>query len=300
MASKQSGIVANMYRAFLASPGEDAILQGTEQWDALTAEPGGLDYAEVEIAGVTSLWAVPKKAASGPVLLCIHGGGFVSGSIYSHRKMFAHIAKAVGARALIVGYHLLPEGHFPVPVDDVVQAYRWLLEQGTNAKDIVLIGDSVGGWLTIAAQLRARELGLPLPAAAVPLSPSVDLEVNGESMRTNAGKDALFNQAWIKQLVGDFLGETSPRDPTANPLYADLAGLGPLYIQVGDQELLLDDSRMLAEHARRSGVEVRLDIFEGQQHTFQMAAGRAPEADDAIARIAEWVRATVAGTVQVA
>jgi acetyl esterase/lipase len=300
MASTQSGIVANMYRAFLDSPAEDAVLQGFGQWDALTAEPGGLDYTEVEIAGVTSLWAVPKNATSTPVLLCIHGGGFVSGSIYSHRKMFAHIARAVGARALIVGYHLLPEGHFPVPVDDVVQAYRWLLEQGTNAKDIVLVGDSVGGWLTIAAQLRARELGLPLPAAAVPLSPSVDVEVNGESMRSNAGKDALFNQTWIKQLMGDFLGETSPRDPMANPLYADLAGFGPLYIQVGDQELLLDDSRMLADHARRCGVGVRLDVFEGQQHTFQMAAGRAPEADDAIARIAEWVRATVVEAVQVA
>jgi epsilon-lactone hydrolase len=204
--------------------------------------------------------------------------------------MFAHIARVAGARALIVGYHLLPEGIYPVPVNDVVAAYRWLLHQGVNANQIAFVGDSVGGWLTVVAQLRARELGLPLPAAAAPLSPAVDLDVSSESMRTNAGKDALFSQDWIKQLVADFLGGASPHDPMANPLFADLSGFGPLYIQVGDQELLLDDSRLLAEHARRCGVDVRLDVFEGQQHTFQMAAGRAPEADEAMARLGEWLR----------
>lgn len=151
-------------------------------------------------------------------------------------------------------------------------------------------GDSAGGGLSITAQLRAGERGLPLPAAAMPLSPWVDMEVTGASMQSNSGRDALFNQPWVKQLAESFLAGGSPRDPQANPLYGDLAGLGPLYIQVGDQELLLDDSHRLAEHARQAGVEVRLDVFEDQQHTFQMAAGRAPEADEAIRALAEWAR----------
>ena len=290
MPSKQSGVVAKLYHAFLANPAEDDLVRDQQQWDVLTTEPGGTDYVETDAGGVPAMWAVPKGCAQDRVLLCIHGGGFVSGSIYTHRKLFAHLAGAAGVRALIVGYRLLPEGVHPAPVDDVVAAHRWLLDQGVEAEHIAFTGDSAGGGLAVTAQVRARAQGLPLPAAAMPMSPWVDMEVRGETMRSNSGRDALFNQAWIEQLAATFLGGSSPRDPCANPLYADLAGLGPISIQVGDQELLLDDSRMLAEHARRAGVDVRLDVFPGQQHSFQMAAGRAPEADDAIRRLAGWVR----------
>jgi acetyl esterase/lipase len=228
------------------------------------------------------------------VLLCFHGGGFVSGSIYTHRRLFAHLAKAAGARALIAGYPLLPDGGaYPVPVDHAVAAYRWLLDQGVDAGHIAFAGDSAGGLVSISAQLRARDEGLPLPAATMLLSPWVDMEVAGETMVSNAGTEALFNQAWVKQLADGYLGGSSPRDPHVNSLYADLTGFGPLYIQVGGHEVLLDDSRRLAEHAEKAGVEVRLDVFPEMQHTFQMMAGRAPEADDAIRRLAAWVRPTL-------
>jgi monoterpene epsilon-lactone hydrolase len=265
-------------------------------WDALTSEPGGVDYLETDAGGVPAMWAVPKGSDRHRVLLCIHGGGFVSGSMYTHRKMFAHLAKAVGVRALIVNYRLLPEGGHPAPVDDVLAAYRWLLDQGIDANHIVFSGDSAGGGLCITAQLRARDQGLPLPAAAMLISPWVDMEGTGETMRSNSTKDALFNLPWVKELAANFLGASSPRDPHVNPLYGDVAGLGPIYIQVGDQELLLDDSRRLAEHAEKAGVEVRLDIFPEMQHTFQMMAGRAPEADDAIRRMGEWVRPKLGNT----
>ena len=296
MASKQSEAVKALYRSWLSTMAEHPEWSPEDQrdliegWNVLTTEPGGVDYLEVDAGGVPALWAAPHGADTERVLLCIHGGGFISGSMHTHRKLFAHLAKAAGARALIPNYRLLPEGQHPGPVDDIVGTYRWLLDQGIGAERIAITGDSAGGGLAVTTQLRARDAGLPLPAAAMPLSPWVDMEVVGETMASNSGKDVLFSREWVAQMAGGFLGAADPKDPYVNPLYADLTGLPPLYIQVGGDELLLDDSRRLAEHAEKAGVEVRLDVFPDQQHTFQMMAGRAPEAIDAIARLAEWVR----------
>jgi acetyl esterase/lipase len=274
----------------MARPGDDG--PDDESWGDLTAEPRDVDYIETDAGGVRSMWAAPKRCEPDRVLLCVHGGGFVSGSIYTHRKLFGHLAKATGARALSVGYRLLPDGGaYPAPVDDVEEAYRWLLEQAIASDRIAFAGDSVGGWLSIAAQLRARENGLPLPAAAVLLSPCVDMEATGESYETNRDRDPFFDRNLVLGLIRGFLAGTGdPRDPLVNPLYADLSGLGPIYIQVGGDEVLLDDARKLDQHARSGGVDTRLDVFPQMLHTFQMAAGRAPEADDAIRRIADWVR----------
>ena len=164
MPSKQSAAVRRRWEAArlaVVQPGFEA--PDDESWGDLTAEPRGVDYLETEAGGLPAMWAVPKGASTDRVLMCIHGGGFVSGSIYTHRKMFGHLAKATGARALLVSYRLLPEGVFPGPVDDVTNAYRWLLDQGISAGRIAFAGDSVGGWLAITVQLRAREQGLPLP-----------------------------------------------------------------------------------------------------------------------------------------
>ena len=273
MPSKQSEAVKRRWEmARMAMERPDVEPPDDESWGDLTAEPRAVDYLETEAGG-------------GP------GGGFVSGSIYTHRKMFGHLAKATGARALLVSYRLLPEGKYPVPVDDVAAAYRWLLDLGTAPGHIAFAGDSVGGWLAVTVQLRARDQGLSLPAAAMLISPSADLEVNGESYDTNRDKDPFFQREIVRGLMRNFLGEGGdPRDPLASPLYADLSGLGPVYIQVGGDEALLDDARRLDSRAGEAGVDVRLDVFPGMLHTFQMGAGRAPEADDAIRRMASWVR----------
>jgi acetyl esterase/lipase len=292
MPSKQSEAVRRHWESgwlAMTQPGYEG--PDDESWGDLTAEPRAVDYLETEAGGLPAMWAVPKGASTDRVLMCMHGGGFMGGSIYTHRKMFGHLAKAAGVRALIVSYHLLPEGVFPVPADDVTNAYRWLLEQGISADRIAFAGDSVGGWLAVTVQLRAREQGLPLPAAALLMSPCVDMEVTGESYETNRDSDPFFKPEVVRQIVGNFLGEgTDPRDPRVSPLYADLDGLGPVYIQAGGDETLVDDARLLDEHARKAGVDVRLDVFPGMLHTFQMAAGRAPEADDAIRALADWVR----------
>jgi epsilon-lactone hydrolase len=262
-----------------------------EEWPQVTAEPGGVDYVEVEAGGVPAMWITPKAAAADRVILSMHGGGFVTGSMYTHRKLFGHLAKAVGARGLVVDYRRPPEHIHPAPVEDVVSAYRWLLDQGIEASHVAFTGDSAGGGMVVTAMLLARDRGLPLPAAGMPLSPWFDFEATGASQETNAGTDALLNAKLGRVLAGMFLGDSGdPRDPYVNPIYGELAGLPALYLQVSDAETLLDDSRAFAERAREAGVDVRLDVFPGHQHTFQMAAGRSPDADEAIRRLADWVR----------
>ena len=295
MASSESRRV-NRYWEAIHEAGPDAqpdTLVTNADWDILTAEPGGVDYLEVDAVGVSALWAVPHGTSEdAPVLLCFHGGGYIGGSMFTHRKMYAHLAKAIGARALVPDYTLLPEGTYPRPVVEGVTTYRWLLEhEGVPAGNIAFAGDSAGGGLAVTVQLQARSEGLALPAAAMLMSAWNDLEGRGPSLDSNRGKDVFApTKEMITQLAAGFLNGHDPRDPQTMPLHADLSGFGPIYIQVGDQELLLDDSRLLAESAESAGVDVRLDVFPDQQHTFQMAAGRAPEADDAIARLAEWAR----------
>ena len=262
-----------------------------EEWPQVTAEPGGVDYVEVDAGGVPAMWITPKGAVEDRVILALHGGGFATGSMHTHRKLFGHLAKAVGVRVLAVDYRRSPEHVHPAPVEDVASAYRWLLDQGIKPSHVAFTGDSAGGGLVVTAMLLARDQGLPLPAAGMPLSPWFDYEATGASQNTNAETDKLLGKEFVLALAGMFLGESGdPHDPYVNPLYGNLAGLPPMFLQVSDAETLLDDSRSFTEHARRAGVEVRLDVLPGQQHTFQMAAGRSAIADDAIRRLADWVR----------
>jgi monoterpene epsilon-lactone hydrolase len=173
----------------------------------------------------------------------------------------------------------------------MVRSYQWLLDQGIRPDHVALIGDSAGGGLAVTTILRARDQGLRLPAATMPLSPWLDMEATGETFETNAAKDLLVTRDIIQTMAGTFLGESGNRhDPLTNPLYADLTGFPPMYIQVGADEALLDDSRKLADLARKTGVDVRLEVVPAMQHVFQFLAGTAPEADAAIRRLADWVR----------
>lgn len=297
MPSKQAEELKTLYSswtAVLAANPEmpvDELRRMFEHWGDATAEPGGVDYTETNAGGVPAMWAVPKGAAEDRVLLCTHGGGYVTGSMYSHRKLYGHFAKVIGCRALILHYRRAPEHVHPAQVDDAVTAYRWLLDQGIKPNHIALTGDSAGGALAISTLLRARERNLPMPAATMPLSPWVDMEITGETLVSNREKDAMVQREIVEVLAGAFLGEAGSRkDPLANPLYADLKGFPPIYIQVGADETLLDDSRRLAERARKAGVEIKMDVVPEMQHVFHFAAGHAPEADAAIRDLANWVR----------
>jgi acetyl esterase/lipase len=297
MASKQSDQLVRAYQGILAQFAEnpemplDEMRAVFEHMGDTTAEPRGVDYSETVAGGVPALWAVPKGCAEDRVLLCSHGGGYVVGSMFTHRKVYAHFAKAIGCRALIVDYRLAPESAHPGPVNDMANAYRWLLEQGIKPGHIALTGDSAGGGLTMALLLRLREQGQPLPAAAIPLSPWLDMDGAGKTFETNAERDVLVKREMIGMMAGSFLGEKgNKKDPLANPLNGDLRGLPPVYIQVGGYEALLDDSRALEEAVRRADGQVKLDVYPEMQHVFHFLAGVAPEADKAIQDIAAWVK----------
>lgn len=261
-----------------------------EQWADLTAEPSEVHYIETEVAGQPALWAVPKNGVDDRVVLAIHGGGFISGSIQTHRKLVGHLAKAVGVRALIPEYRRTPEHAYPAQLDDVTAAYRWLLDQGINGAHVALAADSSGAGPAIAMMLRARDQRLPLAAAVMLMSPWVDMAVTSDTYESNRAKEPFFQKEVVAMLAGMYLRDTDAKDPLASPLYADLSGLPPMYIQVGGDETLLGDACRLAENATTAGVDVRIDVYPSQLHTFQMGAGRVPESDVALRRFAGWVR----------
>jgi monoterpene epsilon-lactone hydrolase len=262
-----------------------------DYWATLTGEPRQVDYIDATVGGVPALWAIPKGAVWDRVIVCFHGGGYMMGSPYSHRKMYGHLAKAVGCRALLVDYRLTPEHAHPAQVDDAVASYRGLLEQGIRPAHIVFSGDSAGGGLAIGTQIRARDSGLPLPAGSMVMSAWTDMTLSGRSYDSNRSKDSVFRREMVGALVHMLLGaHPDLQDPYVSPICADLRGLPPIYLQVGGDEGLLDDSVMFAERAKAAGVDVNLDVFPEMLHSFQMAAGRAPEADDAVLRLATWAR----------
>lgn len=261
-------------------------------WAALSAEPGDVDYIEADADGVKAMWVAPKGSVEDRVIFYAHGGGFVSGSINTHQKMVGHLAKAAGCRALMFEYAYADAQHlYPHQLNTTMTAYRWLLGQGIKAKHIALGGDSCGAILMFGVLQQARSEELPQPAAVLILSGWLDMELTGESYETNREKDIFFSRETVDWLTANILGEKGDRrNPLANPLYADLTGFPPVYLQAGADETLVDDSRMFAMRAKEAGVEVKFDVFPHMLHSFQMMAGRAPEADEAIARLAKWAQ----------
>jgi len=257
----------------------------------LATEPARVTWTEVSAGGVPSLWAIPADGATDRAVLYVHGGGYVIGSASIYRRFTGHLANAAGCRVLNVDYRLAPESPHPAAVEDAVIAYRWLLDEGFAPSSIVISGDSAGGGLTVAALLKIRDDGLPSPAGGAPLSPWVDLEGTGDSMTLNADKDLIVDFAGLKTMSDHFLQGQSAQDPLAAPLHADLTGLPPLYIQVGGDETLLDDSVRLAAKAELVGVDVTLEVFPEMQHVFQVAVGNMPEATDAVAKLGAWIAA---------
>jgi acetyl esterase/lipase len=266
---------------------ERARGDATRSWESLATEPRGVDEEDIVIDGppaVRARWLRPAGAQDEPAVLAIHGGGFVSGSIATHRRVFGHLARASNANVVAIDYGYVPDHVYPSQLDQAVAAYRWL----HPGHRVVIVGDSCGATLAIGVALRARDEGWPPPAGLLLWSPWTDLDARGSSYDTST--DPFFSRDLVHRLAAGYLTRTASDDPYAVPLRSALRGLVPTCIQVGAEESLLDDSLLLADRLREVGVDVHLDVFDGQLHTFQMGAGRSPVADDAVRRSGAWVR----------
>jgi phosphinothricin tripeptide acetyl hydrolase len=253
--------------------------------------PDGVTFVPADASGVAGEWAIPSGAGVDAVILYLHGGGYGTGSIASHRHLAARIAQAASVRTFSIDYRLAPEHPFPAAVDDAVAAARWLAGQGVDPRRIVFAGDSAGGGLSIATCLALRDAGDPLPAAVVCMSPLTDLAKEGLSMRTKIDLDPMVNPASSEAYARRYVGEHGDRKaPLASPLYADLRSLPPMQILVGTWEVLLDDSTRFAERARAAGVEIDLQVWEEMIHIWPYFADIIPEGRDAIVRMAEFIR----------
>lgn len=287
--------IVTMLRANAAARGgaEMTVQEWRDAYDGLglmLPMADGADVAAVVAGGVRAHWITTPGHDARRTIVYLHGGGYCIGSLVSHQAMLTHLSAAAAARVLAVDYRLAPEHPYPAALDDAVAAYCWAVEHGrADPARTVLAGDSAGGGLTVATLVALRDAGMPLPAAGVCLSPWVDLTQSGESIRTRAGEDPMVRGEDLCRWAAEYARGVDPADSDLSPLFADLAGLPPLLIDVGTAEVLLDDARRLAERAAAAGVDVTLTVADEMVHVWQFFAGSVPEADDAIRRIGEYV-----------
>jgi acetyl esterase/lipase len=251
--------------------------------------PADVICEKINAGGVDAEWIAAPGANADRVILYLHGGGYVIGSINTHRAMVSRIARASNARALAIDYRLAPEHPFPAAVEDATAAYRWLLAQGYKPGKIVIAGDSAGGGLTIVLLLAIRDAGLPMPAGAVPISPWTDLEGTGESVHTRAARDVMVNMENLTSSAKQYYGTHDPKDPLVSPVHGNFRGLPPMLIQVGDAEILLDDATRVAKSAKAAGVDVELEVWDEMPHVWHVFAKLLPEGQQAIDKIGKFV-----------
>lgn len=251
----------------------------------------GVRVERTTVAGLHAEWLRPKHAAADRVLLYLHGGAYLIGSCRSHGQMVSHIARAGGINALVPEYRLAPEHKFPAAIEDCVAVYRELVRSGIRPENIVIAGDSAGGGLTVATLLTLRDAGDPLPAAAVLLSPYLDVTASGESATTRAARDPWFRAEDMEVVVSNYCADDQVRNPLVSPVFADVTGLPPVLIQVGDDEILLSDSTRFADKMQAAGNRVEIEIWPEMWHVFQLFIGKMPEARKAINKIGAYLRA---------
>jgi acetyl esterase/lipase len=255
--------------------------------------PGRLSecsYERIEIGEIPAEWITPRRSKSDKVLLFLHGGGYATGSIRTHRGLASQIAIHSRVRALSIDYKLAPEHKFPTQIEQCVEAYQFLLGQGYKPENIAIGGESAGGGLTGGTLHYLKDHGIPLPACAIMMSPWLDLTASGRSMVHNKHKDPMVPHKGIPLWAGNYAGEDNLTHPYASPLFGDLTGLCPVYIQVGEFEILLSDSTRYAEKARIAGVDVTIEVWPNMFHAWQGFWMVIPEGKAAIEKLGAFLQ----------
>src|SRR6266404_3914139 len=285
--------IAALREKLASRPRADDYRQRRRDFDARSLEyrlAADVTVEPVTAGGVRAEWNSTPQDTSDRALLYVHGGGYVIGSLDSHRHLVSEAGRAAGCWALALDYRLAPEHPFPAPVEDSVAGYRYLLARGIKPGNIAIAGDSAGGGLVVAAMVAIRDAGLPQPGCGWCISPWVDMEMTGETMTSKAAADPMVQREGVAEMARLYLNGADPRSPLAAPLYADLSGLPPLLVQVGAAETLLDDALRLAKAAGAADVRVELQIWPEMVHVWHLfhpevtAGKRAIEAGGAFVR----------------
>jgi epsilon-lactone hydrolase len=289
LAPEDGAITAAIRSAASSAKGVPAGLEARGQFDAFMESVVPRDDVTFEtdtLGGIPGLWVKPANGRSGEAIVHLHGGWFNFGSAKAYRHLVGHIAARAGARAFIPDYRLAPEHPFPAATDDVLACYQGLAERGVHR--IALTGDSAGGNLALGLASRVAgetaSTSATLVGVAV-LSPVTDLSLSGATYETRADADPFFTRSQVAALVRSYLGSADPNGPLASPLGARLSGMPPVRIHVGDDEVLLDDSRRYVDRAVAAGVDAQLDVWMGMPHGFPASVGKLKAAAQALAAI---------------
>ncbi|MEJ7931637.1 alpha/beta hydrolase [Ramlibacter sp. AN1015] len=288
--------IAEDFRRLYAGWGPGTTIgEMRRQWDTfLRSGHVAAELEPVDANGVPCRWVRAPGASRERAIVYLHGGGYQVGSLDSHHNVMVAFSAASGCSVLGIDYRLAPEHRFPAPVEDSLLVWRWLLARGFTGEQVGIAGDSAGAGIAVALMTLLRDKSLPLPAAAVAMSPWVDMEASGASYARNAARDPVTQRTVILQMARTYLGKMAdPREPLASPIHANLARLPPLLVQVGSDEVLLDDAVQLVERAASQGTDARLSVWNGMVHVFQLFTGRLPEADAAIEQAATFLRAAM-------
>lgn len=265
--------------------------KGMEQMIVKEKYPEDVIFEEIMVNNIPSLWINTPESVKDRVILYLHGGGYVIGSINTHKGLGYRISRASKSRILLIDYRLAPEHPYPAALEDSVAAYKWLIdEEGIDPQNIVISGDSAGGGLTAATLLKLRDIGVALPAGGVLLSPWTDLDLTGDSIKTKRRLDPIVDASGLHFMANLYIGDEEPNNPYISPIYADLKDLPPILVQVGSAEVLLDDSTRFAEKAKSVGVDVTIEVWDDMTHVFQFLALWAPEGEQAIEKIGEFIQ----------
>jgi epsilon-lactone hydrolase len=278
-------------------PENPDVAEVRSQFEKMGAFLGGAPDGKcekVDAGGVPAEWVTAPGCDPMRAVLYLHGGGYVIGSINTHRRLAYDISAASGARVLVIDYRLAPEHPFPAAVDDAATAWRWLLQQRFATSRLAIAGDSAGGGLTLATLVNLRDQKLGLPACAVAISPWVDLEGVGDSITARAAQDPMVQKDGLLWMAGLYLNGKDAKTPLAAPLHADLKGLPPILVQVGTAETLLDDATRLAEKLHAAGVDVRLAVWPNMLHVFPLFAPILSEGRDGCLEIGSFIRSKTA------